>query len=90
MIRIEIDAPYQAETQLVKKINPKTGSLVKTKIFSNPRNIIRTFSDAGLQIRKKGTDEIYESGEAFDLEGSIPQYEETDLPVKASEVNYEI
>ena len=38
----------------------------------------RTYSDAGMLIRKVGTEEIY--GEAIDVEGSPYTYEETDIP----------
>ena len=39
-------------------------------------NLYRTFSDIGLQIRKVGTDEIYD--EAIDVDGTSYVYEETD------------
>lgn len=37
-------------------------------------NLYRTYSDKGLQIRKVGTDEIYD--EAIDIEGAPYEYEE--------------
>ena len=43
-------------------------------------NLFRTFSDKGLQIRKVGTDEIYD--EAVDVEGTSFRYEETDIPIE--------
>ena len=45
------------------------------------RRLIRTYSDADLQIRKVGTDEVYENGEAIDVEGVGYTYEE--LPLRA-------
>ena len=45
--------------------------------------LIRTYSDAGLMIRKAGTKEVYE--EAVDVKGAGYQYEETDTPVDTYE-----
>lgn len=42
-------------------------------------NLHRTYSDKNMQIRKVGTDEIYD--EAIDIEGAPYVYEETDIPV---------
>ena len=39
-------------------------------------NLYRTYSDKGVQIRKVGTDEIYD--EAIDVENAPFAYEETD------------
>lgn len=39
-------------------------------------NLYRTYSDKGVQIRKVGTDEIYD--EAIDVENASFAYEETD------------
>lgn len=41
-------------------------------------NLYRTYSDKNVQIRKVGTDEIYD--EAVDIEGAPYTYEETDIP----------
>lgn len=38
-------------------------------------NLFRTYSDKGMQIRKVGTDEIYD--EAIDIENAPYTYEET-------------
>ena len=43
-------------------------------------NLHRTYSDEGLQIRKTGTDEVYD--EAVDVEGAPFEYEETDIPIE--------
>ena len=40
-------------------------------------NLYRTYSDKGLQIRKVGTDEVYD--EAIDVEDAPYTYEETDI-----------
>ena len=42
-------------------------------------NLYRTYSDANVQIRKIGTNEIYY--EAIDIEGAPYQYEETDIAI---------
>lgn len=39
-------------------------------------NLYRTYSDAGVKVRKVGTDEIYD--EAVDVENAPYTYEETD------------
>lgn len=44
----------------------------------------RTYSDKGLQIRKVGTDEVYD--EAIDIENAPFTYEETDIPIEG-EIN---
>ena len=43
----------------------------------------RTYSDAGMLIRKGGTEEMY--GEAIDVEGAPYVYEETDIPAEEEE-----
>lgn len=43
-------------------------------------NLHRTYSDKDVQIRKVGTDEIYD--EAIDIEGAPFEYEETDIPIE--------
>lgn len=43
-------------------------------------NLYRTYSDKGLQIRKVGTDEVYD--EAIDVENVPYIYEETDTPIE--------
>ncbi len=51
-------------------------------------NLLRTYSDKGLQIRKVGTDEIYD--EAIDIENAPYTYEETEIPTEdASEADYQ-
>lgn len=43
-------------------------------------NLFRTYSDEGKQIRKVGTDEVYD--EAIDIENAPYTYEETDIRVE--------
>ena len=43
-------------------------------------NLYRTYSDNDLQIRKVGTDEVYD--EAVDIEGAPYTYEETDMRIE--------
>lgn len=50
-------------------------------------NLFRTFSDAGLMIRKVGTDEVY--SEAIDIEGSGYTYEETGTEIDEDVVDPE-
>lgn len=43
-------------------------------------NLVRTFSNNGLKIRKVGTDEVYD--EAIDLESQPFVYEETEIVIE--------
>lgn len=43
-------------------------------------DLVKTYSDKGLKIRKIGTDEIYD--EAIDPKKFNREYEETDIPIK--------
>ena len=43
-------------------------------------NLFRTYSDKGMQIRKVGTDEVYD--EAIDIENAPYTYEETDIRIE--------
>ena len=42
-------------------------------------DLVKTYSDKGLMIRKKGTEEIY--SEAIDPQKFNREYEETDIPI---------
>ena len=58
--------------------------MIQTETLTiNNHELIRTYSDAGLKIRKSGTDEIYD--EAIDPAGSGRTYSETDEPVETPE-----
>lgn len=46
--------------------------------------LYRTYSDKGLMIKKKGTNEIYDL--AIDIENSSFEYEETDKEIQLEEV----
>lgn len=51
-------------------------------------NLYRTYSDEGKQIRKVGTDEVYD--EAIDIEDAPYAYEETDMPTEeVTEADYQ-
>ena len=43
-------------------------------------DLVKTYSDKGVMIRKKGTDEIY--SEAIDPKKFNREYEETDIPIE--------
>ena len=59
--------------------------MIKTEpYFFNDKEFKRTFSDAGVMIRKVGTEEIY--SEAVDLLTAPWQYEETDEKIEIQEV----
>ena len=45
-------------------------------------DLVKTYSDKGLMIRKIGTEEIYD--EAIDPKKFNRQYEETDIPIEQS------
>ena len=53
------------------------------KIRADGVNLYRTYSDKGVQIRKVGTDEIYD--EAVDVENSGFEYVETDIPIETEQ-----
>lgn len=50
------------------------------KIRSDGVNLYLSYSDKRLQIRKVGTDEVYD--EAIDVEGAPFVYEETDMAIE--------
>ena len=43
-------------------------------------DLVKTYSDKGMMIRKKGTDELY--SEAIDPKRFNREYEETDIPIE--------
>lgn len=43
-------------------------------------DLVKTYSDKGMMIRKKGTEEIY--SEAIDPQKFNLEYEETDIPIE--------
>ena len=46
-------------------------------------DLVKTYSDKGMMIRKKGTDELY--SEAIDPKRFNRKYEETDIPIEQHE-----
>ena len=46
-------------------------------------DLVKTYSDKGMMIRKKGTDELY--SEAIDPKKFNGEYEETDIPIEQHE-----
>ena len=46
-------------------------------------NLVKTYSDIGMMIRKIGTDELY--SEAIDPKKLGRRYEETDIPIEKQE-----
>jgi hypothetical protein len=52
-------------------------------IRSDGVSLYRTYSYNGMQIRKVGTDEVYD--EAIDIEGAPYTYEETDISIEVIE-----
>ena len=46
-------------------------------------DLVKTYSDKGVMIRKKGTEEIY--SEAIDPKKFNREYEETDIPIEPDE-----
>lgn len=57
--------------------------IVKENITINETNFVRHYSDAGVMIRKVGTDEEY--AEAIDLLPCGYTYEETEDPIPTEE-----
>ena len=50
-------------------------------------DLVKTYSDKGMMIRKIGTDELY--SEAIDPKRFNREYEETDIPIEQhEEINY--
>ena len=46
-------------------------------------DLVKTYSDKGMMIRKIGTDELY--SEAIDPKKFNREYEETDIPIEQNE-----
>ena len=46
-------------------------------------DLVKTYSDKGMMIRKKGTEELY--SEAIDPQSFNREYEETDIPIEQHE-----
>lgn len=50
-------------------------------------DLVKTYSDKAVMIRKIGTDEIY--SEAIDPQKFNRKYEETDIPIEDHEVDFQ-
>lgn len=61
--------------------------MILQEIIEGNTTLVKTYSDKGVMIRKKGTDEIY--SEAIDLQKFNREYEETDIPID-QEIDAEI
>ena len=53
--------------------------MILQEIIEGNTTLVKTYSDKGVMIRKKGTDEIY--SEAIDPKKFNREYEETDIPI---------
>lgn len=57
--------------------------MIIQEIIEDYTTLVKTYSDKGVMIRKKGTDEIY--SEAIDPQKFNREYEETDIPIEPDE-----
>ena len=53
--------------------------MIIQEIIEGNTALVKTYSNAGFMIRKKGTDELY--SEAIDPKKLNREYEETDIPI---------
>ena len=51
--------------------------MIVQEIIEDYTTLVKTYSDSGFMIRKKGTDELY--SEAIDPKSMNREYEETDI-----------
>ena len=54
--------------------------MIIQEIIEGNTTLVKTYSDKGMMIRKKGTDELY--SEAIDPQKFNREYEETDIPIE--------
>lgn len=57
--------------------------MIIQEIIEDYTTLVKTYSDKGVMIRKKGTDELY--SEAIDPKKFNREYEETDIPIEPDE-----
>ena len=57
--------------------------MIIQEIFEDNTALVKTYSDKGMMIRKKGTDELY--SEAIDPKKFNREYEETDILIQQEE-----
>ena len=53
--------------------------MIIQEIIEGNTTLVKTYSDKGMMIRKKGTEELY--SEAIDPQKFNREYEETDIPI---------
>lgn len=53
--------------------------MIVQEIIEGNTTLVKTYSNAGFMIRKKGTEELY--SEAIDPQEFHREYEETDIPI---------
>lgn len=53
--------------------------MIVQEIIEDYTTLVKTYSNAGFMIRKKGTEELY--SEAIDPQSLHREYEETDIPI---------
>ena len=61
--------------------------MIVQEIIEDYTTLVKTYSNAGFMIRKKGTDEIY--SEAIDPKKFNREYEETDIPIDDNDTDSE-
>ena len=61
--------------------------MIVQEIIEDYTTLVKTYSDKGVMIRKKGTDELY--SEAIDPKKFNRKYEETDIPIEDHEVDFQ-
>ena len=61
--------------------------MIIQEIIEGNTTLVKTYSNAGFMIRKKGTDELY--SEAIDPQKFNREYEETDIPIDDNDTDYE-
>ena len=54
--------------------------MIIQEIIEGNITLVKTYSNAGFMIRKKGTEELY--SEAIDQQKFNREYEETDIPIE--------
>ena len=54
--------------------------MIIQEIIEGNTTLVKTYSDKGMMIRKKGTEELY--SEAIDPKNMNREYEETDIPIE--------
>lgn len=54
--------------------------MIIQEIIEGNTTLVKTYSDKGVMIRKKGTEELY--SEAIDPQKFNREYEETDIPIE--------